>query len=42
MKPILKIFAAFLAIFALMVMAMSLYGIVVLLEKRLLKWRKTN
>ena len=32
----------FVAIFALMVMAMSLYGIVVLLEKRLLKWRKTN
>jgi len=30
----------FVAIFALMVMAMSLYGIVVLLEKRMLKWRK--
>ena len=30
----------FLAIFALMVMALSLYGIVVLLEKRMLKWRK--
>ncbi|GAP12977.1 ABC-type nitrate/sulfonate/bicarbonate transport system, permease component [Longilinea arvoryzae] len=29
----------FVAIFALMVMAMSLYGIIVLLEKRLLKWR---
>lgn len=32
----------FVAIFALMVMAMSLYGIVVLLEKRLLKWRKAD
>lgn len=29
----------FVAIFALMVMAMSLYGVIVLLEKRLLKWR---
>lgn len=32
----------FVAIFALMVLAMSLYGIVVLLENRTLKWRKTN
>ena len=32
----------FVAIFALMVMAMSLYGIVVLLEKRLLKWRNSK
>lgn len=32
----------FVAIFALMAMAMSLYGVVVLLEKRTLKWRKTN